>query len=69
MTSPKIPSATVAEAATSPKMRFLYPLAAACLAIVFMSPSGGQAQTASAEEQKQTNTFKVFGSTLAEENR
>jgi hypothetical protein len=68
MTAPKVPSATVAEAATAPKMRFLYPLAAVCLAIVFLTPSGGQAQTASAAEQKQTNTFKALGSTLSKAN-
>ena len=39
------PPAEVARTATQLKMRFLYPLAAVCLAAVFLSPSTGEAQT------------------------
>ena len=43
-----LPSTQVVNRANAPKMRFLYPLAAVCLAAVFMSPSSGEAQTAGA---------------------
>ena len=39
-----IPSTQVAKASTRPRMRFLYPLAAVCIAAVFLTPSSGQAQ-------------------------
>jgi hypothetical protein len=68
MTKIDVPSGTVARAASAPKMRFLYPLAAICIATVFMTPSDGQAQTASVEAQKQTETFKALGSTLGRIN-
>lgn len=64
MTTPEIPSATVAKTVTAPKMRFIYPLAAVCLAAVLLTPSNGQAQTTSTQAQKQTNTFQALGSTL-----
>lgn len=40
-----LPSTQVVNKATAPKMRFLYPLAAVCLAAVFLSPPSSQAQT------------------------
>ena len=43
-----VPSTQVANAATQTRMRFLYPLAAVCIAAVFLSPSSGQAQTGGA---------------------
>lgn len=48
------PSADVAREKTAPKMRFLYPLAAVCLAVVFLAPSTGHAQTPKlrADQQK-----------------
>jgi hypothetical protein len=39
-------SSQVAKGSTTTKMRFLYPLAAACTAAVFLAPSPGHAQTA-----------------------
>lgn len=44
-----MPSTQAVHKATSQKMRFLYPLAAVCLAAVFLSPSAGQAQTTGAK--------------------
>jgi len=44
MTTPR-PSMQTAKDKATPKMRFLYPLAAACLAAVFLYPGKGQAQT------------------------
>ena len=41
------PSADVAKFVTSRKMRFLYPLAAVLTCAVFLSPTAGEAQTAS----------------------
>lgn len=41
----RMPSTQVVEKASAPKMRFLYPLAAVCLAAVFLAPSSGEAQT------------------------
>jgi hypothetical protein len=38
-------STQIANDKAAPKMRFLYPLAAVCLAAVFMSPGNGEAQT------------------------
>jgi hypothetical protein len=43
-----IPSTQVAKAATQTRMRFLYPLAAVCVAAVFLAPASGQAQQGSA---------------------
>ncbi|HOZ26603.1 MAG: hypothetical protein KBF30_00605 [Hyphomonadaceae bacterium] len=43
-----MPSTQAVEKASSHKMRFLYPLAAVCLAAVFLSPSSGEAQTGGA---------------------
>lgn len=43
-----VPSTQVAKASTQTSMRFLYPLAAVCIAAVFLSPSSGQAQTGGA---------------------
>lgn len=40
-----MPSTQVARKSSGPTMRFLYPLAAVCLAAVFLSPSTGEAQT------------------------
>ncbi len=40
-----MPSTQVVKRASAPKMRFLYPLAAVCIAAVFMSPTSGEAQT------------------------
>lgn len=40
-----MPSTQVVNRARAPKMRFLYPLAAICIAVVFMSPRSGDAQT------------------------
>ena len=39
-----LPSTQVAEEATKPRMRFLYPLAAVCIAAVFLAPTSGEAQ-------------------------
>jgi hypothetical protein len=39
------PSADVANAATRPQMRFLYPLAAVLACAVFLAPTAGEAQT------------------------
>lgn len=47
------PSADVAKETTAPKMRFLYPLAAVCLAAVFLAPSDAQAQTAKLRPDQQ----------------
>ena len=44
-----LPSTQIARDKAAPKMRFLYPLAAACTAIVFLSPSNGEAQTGAAK--------------------
>lgn len=41
----RMPSTQVVEKASAPRMRFLYPLAAVCLAAVFLAPSSGEAQT------------------------
>lgn len=43
-----MPSTQAANKATAQTMRFLYPLAAVCLAAVFLSPTSGEAQTAGA---------------------
>jgi len=43
-----MPSTQVVNRARAPKMRFLYPLAAVCIAAVFMTPTKGEAQTGSA---------------------
>ena len=40
-----LPSTQIANDKAAPKMRFLYPLAAVCIAAVFLSPSNGEAQT------------------------
>ncbi len=40
-----LPSTQIARDKAAPKMRFLYPLAAVCIAVVFLSPSDGEAQT------------------------
>jgi len=39
-----LPSTQIAQDKSAPKMRFLYPLAAICTAIVFLSPTTGDAQ-------------------------
>jgi hypothetical protein len=39
-----LPSTQIAEEATKPRMRFLYPLAAVCMAAVFLAPTSGEAQ-------------------------
>lgn len=41
-----LPSTQIANDKSSPKMRFLYPLAALCTAIVFLAPTSGEAQPA-----------------------
>jgi hypothetical protein len=61
MTNPEIPSAAVASATSAHKMRFLYPLAAVCLAAVLVTPTNGQAQTVSTGAQKQTSAYKALG--------
>ena len=43
-----LPSTQVAQETHKHRMRFLYPLAAICIAAVFLAPSSGQAQTAGA---------------------
>lgn len=43
-----LPSTQVAKEATKPRMRFLYPLAAACIAAVFLAPTSSEAQLGSA---------------------
>lgn len=51
MTTPTklpMPSTQAVNKALQPKMRFLYPLAAACVAIVFLSPTTSEAQSAGA---------------------
>jgi hypothetical protein len=45
MTGLPLPSTQIAQSKASPKMRFLYPLAAVCVAAVFLSPGAGEAQT------------------------
>lgn len=45
MTHIPLPSTQIANARSSVRMRFLYPLAAVCIAAVFLSPSNGEAQT------------------------
>lgn len=45
MTGLPLPSTQIAQSKASPKMRFLYPLAAVCVAAVFLSPGNGEAQT------------------------
>lgn len=47
-TNMPMPSTQVVNKALQPKMRFLYPLAAACVAIVFLSPTTSEAQSAGA---------------------
>ena len=42
-----MPSTQMANQPSVPRMRFLYPLAAVCVAAVFMSPTSGEAQTGS----------------------
>ncbi len=52
MTTPTklpMPSTQAVNKALQPKMRFLYPLAAACVAIVFLSPTTSEAQSAGAK--------------------
>jgi hypothetical protein len=44
-----LPSTQIAKEKSAPKMRFLYPLAAVCTAVVFLSPSSGEAQTGAAK--------------------
>jgi len=44
-----MPSTQAVHKATSQKMRFLYPLAAVCVAAVFLSPTSGEAQTGAAK--------------------
>jgi hypothetical protein len=44
-----MPSTQAAKKSAKPTMRFLYPLAAVCIAAVFLSPSSGQAQTHSSK--------------------
>ena len=44
-----LPSIQVVEKASTPKMRVLYPLAAVCLAAVFMAPPSSEAQTGAAK--------------------
>ncbi len=48
-TSLPMPSTQAAKKSAQPTMRFLYPLAAVCIAAVFLSPSSGQAQTSAAK--------------------
>jgi hypothetical protein len=43
-----MPSTQVAKASTQTGMRFLYPLAAVCIAAVFLAPSSGEAQSGGA---------------------
>lgn len=49
-----MPSTQVVQRARAPKMRFLYPLAAVCIAAVFLSPKSGEAQTANAMSMTST---------------
>lgn len=44
-----LPSTQVANDKSAPKMRFIYPLAAFCVAIVFLAPTSGDAQTAASK--------------------
>ncbi len=58
------PSSQVAKTTTAPKMRFLYPLAAACLAAVLLSPSTGEAQTGGVKlrpDQKRAVELSIAG--------
>jgi hypothetical protein len=48
MTHLPLPSTQVAHAKSKPTMRFLYPLAAACIAAVFLAPATTDAQTSGA---------------------
>lgn len=50
-----MPSTQVVNRARAPKMRFLYPLAAVCIAAVFMSPTSGEAQTGTMMAAKATS--------------
>lgn len=45
-TNISLPSTQVVNHVSSPKMRFLYPLAAACVAAIFLTPTTGEAQSA-----------------------
>lgn len=40
-----LPSTQIVREKAAPRMRFVYPLAAICAAIVLLSPEGGVAQT------------------------
>jgi hypothetical protein len=44
-----LPSTQIAKEKAAPKMRFLYPLAAVCVAVVFLAPGDGEAQTGAAK--------------------
>ena len=46
-TNISLPSTQVVNHGSGPKMRFLYPLAAACIAAIFLTPTMGEAQSAS----------------------
>lgn len=44
-----LPSTQIAKEKAAPRLRFLYPLAAVCIAAVFLAPGDGEAQTGAAK--------------------
>lgn len=60
-----MPSTQVVNRARVPKMRFLYPLAAVCIAAAFMSPTSGEAQTGSAMIAAKATTGDDIGNDRA----
>jgi hypothetical protein len=54
-----MPSTQVARKVAGPKMRFLYPLAAACIATVFLAPSTGEAQTSAKLRPDQVQAIEI----------
>lgn len=54
-----LPSTQVVNRVTYPRMRFLYPLAAVCVAAVFMSPTTGEAQTGAKRRPDQERAIEL----------
>lgn len=55
-----MPSTQAANKSSRPTMRFLYPLAAVCLAAVFIAPSPGEAQTGSKLRPDQERAIEIM---------
>lgn len=60
MTHLPLPSTQIANDKSSPKMRFLYPLAAVCLTAAFLAPSSGQAQTGAKLRPDQERAIEIM---------